>query len=347
MPKTILNKFQFAFHFILCSFFLFITLDGCATAPSGPSTSGGYVWPSPPATPKIKWVRNWSNKNDFAKPNQVLEFLIGKERVERLQRPNGVVSDSAGNVYVADSEFRMVFVFDQEQKTLRYIGMGTLSGPVGLAIDNKRGILYVSDARTKNVYGLDKHDGRIVMTVGAPTEIQGPSGMAFDEERNRLYVVDTRAHTIRVFDKDGKSLFTIGKRGSGDGEFNFPSYVAVDKNGKIYVTDSFNFRIQVFDADGKFVKKFGRAGDVSGSFSRPGGIGVDSEGHIYVTDAAFNNFQIFDQDGRLLLWIGNAGGEPGQFYLPSALYIDKDNRIYVTDTFNRRVQVFQYLTEKK
>ena len=67
--------------------------------------------------------------------------------------------------------------------------------------------------------------------------------MAYDDSRDRLYVADTRSHNIKAFDKDGKFLFTIGKRGSGDGEFNFPSYVAVDKNGRLYVTDSFNFRV--------------------------------------------------------------------------------------------------------
>lgn len=347
--KIILNRFiRLSSHSILCVFLLLVMLDGCATAPSAPvKTVGELSWPPPPAVTKIKWLRQWSNRYDFGKPSEVLEFLVGKERVEALKRPNGVVSDLAGNVYVADSEFRMVFVFDQEQKALRFIGVGTLSGPVGLAIDNKRGILFVSDARTKKVVGLDKRDGKLVLAVGAPGEFQGPTGMAFDEARNRLYVADTRANVVRVFDGDGKALFTIGKRGTGDGEFNFPSYLAVDKNGKLYVTDSFNFRVQIFDAEGKFLKKFGKQGDVSGSFSRPGGIGVDSDGHIYVTDASFNNFQIFSEDGKLLIWIGNTGKNSGEFYLPSGLYIDKDDKIYVTDTFNNRVQVFQYLKEKK
>ena len=167
MPAAAVNKLCSIFCFLLLSFALLAALNSCATAPAGPSISGeAYVWPSPPQVPRIKWIKNWANKYDFGKPSEVLEFLVGKERVERLQRPNGVVADSAGNVYVADSEFRMVFVFDQEKKTLRFLGMGTLAGPVGLAIDNKRGILYVSDARSKSVYGLDKSNGQVVVTVG-------------------------------------------------------------------------------------------------------------------------------------------------------------------------------------
>jgi DNA-binding beta-propeller fold protein YncE len=323
----------------------FIAFAGCASTPTKgeESPKGEYIWPKPPATPKIKWLSQWSNRNDFSKASEVLEFLIGKERVERLRRPTGVVADSAGNIYVADSEMRIVFLFDMERQSLSFLGMGSLAGPVGLAIDNKRGILYVSDSRLNKVFATNKRTGDVVMTIGSPSEFKNPSGIVFNEEKGWLYVADTHNHIIKVFDREGRQLFTIGKRGSDNGEFNFPSYLALDRNGRLYVVDSFNFRIQIFDAEGNYINKFGRLGDSSGFFSRPGGIGVDSEGHIYVVDSAFNNFQIFDNAGKLLLWVGNAGGKPGEFYLPLGMYIDSADRIYVADTFNRRIQVFQYL----
>ena len=276
-----------------------------------------------------------------------MSLLLGEEKAEQLRRPNGIVADSAGNIYVADSEQRIIFVFDQEKKSLRFLGFGALAGPVCLAIDNKRGIIFVSDSRLKRVVGLDKNTDRNVITIGVPGDFGAPSGMVYDNERDRLYVADSKGHIIKVFDKEGKLLFTIGKRGSGDGELNFPSYLAIDRLGRLYVVDAFNFRIQIFDAEGKFIKKFGKLGDASGSFSRPGGIGVDSDGNIYVADASYNNFQIFNEDGKLLLWVGVTGKKPGQFYLPSGLYIDAKDRIYVSDTFNRRAQVFQYLKETK
>jgi DNA-binding beta-propeller fold protein YncE len=332
---------------VLC-FALIIIISGCATAPSGPTKpTGTFVWPVPPASPKIKWITQWSDRYDFGKPSEVLEFLIGKERVERLRRPNGVVADDKGNVYVADSEIRTIFVFDIERKVLRFLGMGTVAGPVGLAIDNKRGVLFVSDSRLDKVFGFNKTTGDIVLSLGGPGEFKNPSGLVYDDQRDRLYVADTQNHVVKVFDKDGRILFNIGTRGTENGQFNFPSYLALDRNGRLYVVDSFNFRVQIFDTNGKFVKKFGKLGDASGSFSRPLGIGVDSDGHIYVVDAAFNNFQIFDEEGKLLLWVGNPGSRPGEFYLPSGMYIDKKDRIYVTDTFNRRVQVFQYLKDNK
>ena len=241
----------------------------------------------------------------------------------------------------------MVFVFDIEKNTLRFLGIGTLATPIGLAIDNKRGILYVSDSKFDKVFGLDKETGRVVMSMGSPGEFKNPSGMVFDEGKERLYLSDTGNHVVRVFDNKGNPLFKIGKRGNGKGELNFPSYLAFDKNGRLYVVESFNFRIQIFDSEGNFYKEFGKLGDASGSFSRPHGIGVDSDGHIYVVDAAFCNFQIFDEDGKLLLWVGNSGRNPGEFYLPTGMYIDRNGRIYISDTFNSRVQVLQYMKEKK
>jgi DNA-binding beta-propeller fold protein YncE len=324
-------------------------ISGCApsvTLTEQPPTDE-YVWPLPPAQPRIKWLEQWSNRYDFGKPSEVLEFLIGKERVEKLRRPNGVVTDSEGNIYVADSEQRIIFVFDKNKKTLRFLGIGRLAGPIGLAFNNKKQILYVSDTRLDKVFGINSKTDNFVVSIGAPGEFKNPSGLVFDEVRDRLYVADTQNHVIKVFDNNGHPLFTIGKRGKEDGDFNFPSYLALDKNGRLFVVDSFNFRVQIFDPDGKFVSKFGKLGDSSGSFTRPHGIGIDSDGNIYVVDAAFSNFQIFNEEGGLLLWIGNPGTKPGEFYLPSGMYIDNKDKIYVTDTFNRRVQVFQYLKTSK
>jgi DNA-binding beta-propeller fold protein YncE len=330
-------------------YLLILFTNSCATSsPQYTQKSDSQkVWPPPPAPARIQWLAKWSDKNDFGKTSEALEMLIGKERIEKLRRPNGVVADSEGNIYVADSEMRMIFVFDIKKNTLRFLGWQRLAAPVGLAIDNKRNLIFVSDSRTKKVFGINKNSDDITLTIGGPSEFKNPTGLVYDEQRERLYVTDTQGHEVKVFDKNGRLLFSIGRRGNTDGEFNYPSYLSLDKKGNLYVVDSFNFRVQIFDPEGKFLKKFGQLGDSSGFFTRPHGIGIDSDGNIYVVDAAFNNFQIFNDSGRLLLWVGNGGPNPGEFMLPTGLYVDGNDRIYVSDTFNKRVQVFQYLKDKK
>jgi DNA-binding beta-propeller fold protein YncE len=307
---------------------------------------GELVWPPPPAVPRIKFVEQWTSRHDFGKPSQVLTFLIGPDPWEMLRRPQAVVADENGNIYVADSEQHIVFVFDKQKNTLRLLGYGVLSIPIGVAFDQKRGILYVSDSKLDKVFGLDKESGRVIHSFGGIGEFSNPSGMVFDDLTDRLYISDTKNHIIKVFDGNGTPLFTIGKKGREAGELYFPTYLAIDNQSLLYVMDTFNFRVQIFDSNGNFLKKFGKLGDASGQFNRPAGIGVDSEQHIYVVDTSFNNFQIFNSDGRLLLWIGNAGNTPGKFSLPTGLFIDKHDKIYVCDTFNRRIQVFQYLKEQ-
>ena len=343
-----LHAARYTLHAIRYTLFavLFFVFACAAKSPLPAKPTGEYIWPPPPETPRIKWLTQWSTSQDLKKINP-LDVLIGEAKLDVLFRPNGVVSDNAGNVYVADSQLHKIFLFDVEKQTLRFLGEETLKVPISLAIDNKRGIIFVTDSEIDKVFCLDRHTGKVVMSLTTTVKFNNPSGIVYDEERGKLYVSDTKNHMIRTFDKDGEALFTIGKKGQGDGEFNAPSYLALDRNGRLHVVDTFNGRIQIFDPDGKFVKKFGRLSNAPGGFSRPAGIGVDSEGHIYVVDTAFSNFQIFDEDGRLLLWIGKAGKGAGEFALPTGMYVDSQDRIYVSDTFNRRVQVFQYLKEKK
>lgn len=48
-----------------------------------------------------------------------------------------------------------------------------------------------------------------------------------------------------MFDSDGDYLYSFGTNGEGNGQFNAPTGVAVDKNDNILVADWGNSRIQV------------------------------------------------------------------------------------------------------
>ena len=44
-----------------------------------------------------------------------------------------------------------------------------------------------------------------------------------------------------------------GYQGSDEGQFNYPSGVAVDSSGNVYVSDLHNNHTQKFTSDGKFI----------------------------------------------------------------------------------------------
>lgn len=314
---------------------------------AAPAKPGVFVWPGSAQQPRIAYLESHSGQSDYAKAN-VLDTLAGaKTLCYDLVKPYGVTARD-GKIYVADSQVGVVFAIDTIMKKVTFIGsaaQGRLALPLGVAVASD-GRVFVSDAKLKRIYCYSP-DGVLLMAIGQAGELLNPAGLAISDRLGRLYAVDSHGHNIRVYDTaSGKLLFTIGKRGAGDGEFNFPTNAAIDnRNGNLYVVDTQNFRVEAFDKDGKFIRKFGRLGDRPGMFARPKGIGIDSEGHVYVSDAAFNNFQVFDDKGQLLLFLGSAGSNPGMFTMPSGMFVDSQDRIYAVDVYNRRVQVFQYLSD--
>jgi len=85
---------------------------------------------------------------------------------------------------------------------------------------------------------------------------------------------ETGAHRISVLNRKGEIIKRTGSRGNGPGEFNFPTFIWIDKLGNAYVVDSMNFRIQIFNKNGEFVSAFGEIGDATGYFARPKGIAI-------------------------------------------------------------------------
>lgn len=307
------------------------------------------VWPAPPEQPRIRYLGSIHNPEDIGRKKdfwrKVWDFVRGEDEDEDVARPMAVAVDSMDRVVIADSGRGRVHIFDRktgEYSYLRGTEMETLRLPVGVATDAK-GNIYVADGEHGKIF-VFKPDGSYDSDLDSPKWLTRPSGIAIDKARQRLYVVDTPSHDVKIFDLEKRALLkTFGERGEQNGEFNYPSFVTVDKAGQLYVTDTLNSRIQVFDVDGRFLRAFGKKGDGTGDLSAPKGVGVDSEGHTYVADADFDNLQIFDEKGRLLLFLGASGQTAGKFWLPTGLFVDDRDRIYVADSYNKRVQIFQYL----
>jgi DNA-binding beta-propeller fold protein YncE len=308
------------------------------------------VWPLPPEKPRITYIASIYGAEDIepSKKSNFLDHLAGIQKSDFkpfFLKPFGIATDSKGRIYVSDSQQGLIFVLDRENRKVAYIGKGgqvSLSVPLGIAVDSKDR-LWVADATGQHVYAFDAQ-GNAVMSLGGASEMTNPTDVALDEARHRVYVSDSVGQRILVYDSEsGQPIAKFGTRGTGDGQFNFPSFVAVGGQGNIYVSDTLNFRIQVFDPQYRFVQRFGKQGNSFGQFSRPKGIALDSYQNLYVVDSDFCNFQVFDPKNQLLMFLGGWGPTPGQFALPAGIAIDKQNFIYVTDQNNRRIQIFKLL----
>ncbi|MGH7560295.1 MAG: hypothetical protein ACRENB_04660, partial [Gemmatimonadales bacterium] len=81
------------------------------------------------------------------------------------------------------------------------------------------------------------------------SELIEPRSMAFDGE-GRLYVADAKPPIIKVYDRTGRLVRTIGREGEGPGEFRI-AFIAVEGDALI-VHDPRVSRTSVFDTSGTF-----------------------------------------------------------------------------------------------
>jgi DNA-binding beta-propeller fold protein YncE len=321
----------------------FADCDGLRS-PSSPTVAvPRMVWPDPPDEPRIELTAVFATASDLGIRQSFfmrVANIISGQSEPRMVRPTGVAS-SGSRIAVADPGAAQVHVYDRAARTalaLEGCGESAFVEPVAVALLGEQ--LYVSDSAAARVDVFDAEgDCQGSWALGDGSR---PGGIAADAARRRIYITDVGRHQVLVFDTEGQLQLRLGCRGDGDGELNFPTWLALDSAGNIYVSDTLNFRVQIFDAQGEALGRFGRQGDSSGQLARPKGIGVDRNDHVYLVDALFDAVQMFDHEGRYLMVFGSRGREPGSLWLPSGLAIDGD-RIYVADAYNQRVQVFRFL----
>lgn len=339
MITVILIKMK---RYLLPVLLLFVS-SGCVSLPERTR----YFWPPLPDVPRIEYMGTYQTKADFPELTKwevfVNRFLGTADERRIFTKPWGIASNGEGKVYITDAPRMAIIIFDMNERSVSIIE--EVENPFGIAVD-KEGYLYVSSRKYHSIMVFDG-DGKAIRSFGE-NNLTGPAGLGIDRERGLLYCVDIQDHDVKVFTLDGAFLYTIGKRGNGDGEFNFPTDVDVGSDGQIVVADSMNARIEVFDREGKFVRAFGERGIGTSGFQIIKGVAVDSEDHIYVTDTMASHFKIFSMEGDLLLVVGGPSSAhvPGGFNLPMDIDIDKNDGIYIIDQLNVSFQVYQYLNQR-
>ena len=207
-----------------------------------------------------------------------------------LNWPNGVLCDNMGRVFVTSRNDNKILVFGQSGEYISSFHNGnSLSEPRGISFDAD-GNLIVCDAGNKCVRFFSP-EGNIFKTVGA-----GRLRLPLDCvcHRGKLFVSDRDAHLIKVYNSNGRFLYEFGTYGTGNGELNNPTGLAVDKMGHLLACSPGNDQVQVFTLDGKFVAKFGEYGKGLGQMLSPSSVSVLKSGHVVVSEFDNNRLQIFE-----------------------------------------------------
>lgn len=181
-------------------------------------------------------------------------------------RPYGIDFDAQDRLYVADINTNTVRVFDTEGRLLTVLfgqggaADGELNAPNDVAVDDRRGLLYVADSFNSRV----------------------------------------QQFTLRFTDDGQPTVthrLSFGSYGAELGQMAYPLYLAVDEpSGTLYVADLANMRIQAFDTEGNVLRAFAPP-DVA--VWQVLGLAVGSDGAVYAADSFNNAVWAFQADGQL------------------------------------------------
>ena len=222
---------------------------------------------------------------------------LGREgnKAGEFKNPSGIAFDNNGNVFVADCFNHRIQIFSGEGEYVgSFGGIGSLDSqltyPWGLSVDSNGNIIVVDTGN--KLIKIFSPDGNFLMKIGGQGSFTDPIHCVQCDRY--LIVSDSGEHCIKVFDRNGNFQYKFGKQGGGDGEFNSPRCLSVNKSGHLMVSDIGNDRVQVFELNGKFVGKFGTRGKNSGEFDGPTSIAVLSDGRIVVSEYSNHRIQLFD-----------------------------------------------------
>jgi sugar lactone lactonase YvrE len=252
----------------------------------------------------------------------------GPATAAQLNRPKGIAVDSAGNLYIVDSENNRV----------RKVS------PAGI----------ISTVAGNGTKGFSSDSG-----LATVAQLNSPHSVAVDSAGN-LYILDAGqirkvvpAGTIGTVAKYGPP-FGAGRRLETMTQLKSPRGVAVDSAGNLYLAD-FNRILKMTPAGiistvaGKETQGFsgdnGRA--IAAQLSYPVGVAVDSADNLFIADAGNNRIRKVTPAGIISTVAGNwssgysgDGGTATRAEL-NGLYgvaVDSAGNLYIADTGNRRIR---------
>jgi streptogramin lyase len=310
-------------------------VDGAGSAArfNGPSSvsldTAGNVYVADLGNDTIRKITPVGTVTTFAGTALSPGATDGTGSAARFNRPGGLVVDTAGNVYVADTY----------NSTIRKITAGavvtTLAGSAGSA---------------------GSADG-----ASGTARFNYPNGVAVDSSGN-IYVADTYNSTIRKITSNGAVgtlAGTAGSSGATDGtgsaaRFNGPVGVALDALGNVYVADFYNDTIRKV-ASGQVVTTVAGATGTRGStnatggaarFNFPYGVAVTGAGNIYVADSQNDTIRSITPGGAVATFAGgvltpgatDGTGTGARFNTPDGVAVDGSGNVYVADTNNHTIR---------
>jgi len=254
-------------------------------------------------------------------------------RLSLLNRPNGIVVDGFGRIYVADSDNHIV----------RRIEGDTI----------------VTVAGTPETPG---YSGDTQPATSA--ELQSPYGVAVDA-MGRVVISDTLNSRIRRIELDDTIVTIAGNGNSGyngdniaatSAELSLPVGVGVDPQGRVVFNDALNFRVRRIELNNMITTVAGTgapgfggdgASATTALVSLTAGLAVDPTGRVAIADSTNQRIRRIAADGTISTVGGSGtfgfGGEASEatgatLGDPFDVAFDAMGRLHISHTFHHCVR---------
>ena len=269
-------------------------------------------------------VRKYSDTGTLLKTLAI--FGSGNAQV---RFPLDLAFDSAGKLWVADSENDRIEQFDTAGNFVKAVPLGAWSRPWGIAVA-PGGDIWVAEATNHRVSVFDQ-SGNVVRRFGSQGTGQGefdrPSDVEIDQN-GYVWVTDGGNNRVQAFTQEGEYVTQFGRTGSGEGQIGTYWWlrISVGPQGDIFISDQGNSRVSRWKEPNHFTaykSSFGSQGTGNGQFKVLTDVATDpTDGTIWATDDDNDRLQHFTPAGEYL-------GKFATCTDPGAVEVDAKGDIYL------------------
>jgi streptogramin lyase len=242
----------------------------------------------------------------------------------QLYNPAAAVTDSSGNIWIADAGNNRIVEYNSSGQFVRTIGSsGSGNGQFSVGADipqqvnfDINGNLWATDFYNNRVQEFNSSTGAYMSKFAVASR---PAGIAIDSS-NTIWVVSVNGGHLQKCTTGG-SCTTINTVTFSGGSAS--DYVSIDATtGNIWVNDQSSGSIHKFSSSGSYLS------DLTGAWSNPEGVFYDSSGNIWIADNNANTVdKVNPSTGTITQTIGSGtgtgtspvqfGGCPQNLFIPS------------------------------